>query len=356
MENVPMTVTDGIMMVDGKGLVASNFTQLWELSQIFAASGMVPKDYIGKPAAVFVAINMGAEIGLSPTTSVQNIAVINGRPSIYGDIALGLVRASGQLTGFTEMFEGKFPDNTFRAVCTVKRGNETIIREFTIEDARVAGKWVYPNSGVTPWHTAPKRMLQMRARGFALRDAFGDVLKGISMTEEIQDYDISLDKQEDGTYAATPETPKKKAKKKSEETTEAPSYTPVPPKLTFQRLVDLKGIDPQTADMLGQYLLSIVAQKPGSTRESVEATAVSYFERFWISFEKWLEGLCRKENLLGLEKQYPFCNPEIMKLSEEFPAEYKQACLEISDPTTAERCERVKKRVNELIDLAAERG
>ncbi len=34
----------------------------------------------------------------------------------------------------------------------------------------------------------PKRMLQLRARGFALRDAFPDVLKGLVTAEEAQDY------------------------------------------------------------------------------------------------------------------------------------------------------------------------
>jgi len=33
----------------------------------------------------------------------------------------------------------------------------------------------------------PLRMLQMRARAYALRDAFADVMKGISVAEEMQD-------------------------------------------------------------------------------------------------------------------------------------------------------------------------
>ena len=39
-----------------------------------------------------------------------------------------------------------------------------------------------------PWKTYPERMLKMRARGFALRDAFADRLKGIITAEEARDY------------------------------------------------------------------------------------------------------------------------------------------------------------------------
>ncbi len=39
-----------------------------------------------------------------------------------------------------------------------------------------------------PWTQYPERMLKLRARGFTLRDAFPDVLKGIKAREEVEDY------------------------------------------------------------------------------------------------------------------------------------------------------------------------
>jgi len=53
-----------------------------------------------------------------------------------------------------------------------------------VEDAKRAGLWAKQG----PWTAYPKRMMQMRARGFALRDAFPDVLKGMITAEEAQDY------------------------------------------------------------------------------------------------------------------------------------------------------------------------
>ena len=155
----------------------------WSLSQYISLSGMAPKGY-EKPEAVFTAIQMGAEIGLSPMASVQNIAVINNRPTIWGDAMLGLVRGSGLLEDFEERYEGEEGSDSYKAICVAKRDgySNPSVGEFSIADAKAAGLW--GKSG--PWTTNYKRMLKMRARSFALRDGFTDILKGLYATEELQ--------------------------------------------------------------------------------------------------------------------------------------------------------------------------
>jgi hypothetical protein len=169
------------------GLVPRNFDELYRLARIMAASGMMPKD-ITKVEQVFVAVQMGMELGLSAMASVQSIAVINGRPSIWGDAALGLVLASRLCESVNE--EPLYADSGsivgFR--CTAKRKDapSPVVREFTEADARRAGLW-----GKTgPWTQYPQRMLQMRARSWALRDAFPDVLKGLMVREEAGDIEV----------------------------------------------------------------------------------------------------------------------------------------------------------------------
>jgi hypothetical protein len=118
------------------------------------------------------------EVGIQPLQAMQNIAVINGRPSIWGDAMLALVRASGKLEYIRED-----PTDT-GCTCVIKRkGEDEVTRTFTVEDAKKAGLW----NKQGPWQTAPKRMMQMRARAFALRDVFTDVLKGMSIAEESED-------------------------------------------------------------------------------------------------------------------------------------------------------------------------
>lgn len=58
------------------------------------------------------------------------------------------------------------------------------VQKFSVKDAKRAGLW--GKSG--PWSTYPDRMLTMRARSWALRDEFADILKGIIAAEEAQDY------------------------------------------------------------------------------------------------------------------------------------------------------------------------
>ena len=65
-------------------LTPSSLKEAMEYAQIIANSTMVPKNYQGKPGDILVAVQMGAELGLKPIQALQNIAVINGRPSVYG--------------------------------------------------------------------------------------------------------------------------------------------------------------------------------------------------------------------------------------------------------------------------------
>ena len=165
-----------------------------------AKSGMVPKDFVGKPDAICIAVQMGSELGLPPMQSVQNIAVVNGRPSIWGDALPGLCRASGVCKSIREWSEGEGDGLTFYCEAIRKDQSLPIVAKFSVADAKRAKLWqekptvarrsrdggtYEADSG--PWYSYPERMLQMRARGFALRDAFPDVLKGLLSAEEARD-------------------------------------------------------------------------------------------------------------------------------------------------------------------------
>lgn len=160
----------------GGGLMPQSFEALYRMSKIMSASGLMPKG-MESPEAVFVAVQMGMEVGMSPMQAVQNIAPINGRPSIYGDSVLGLVRASGLLEYITETIEGDGEGMLARVIAKRKNEPDPIERTFSVTDAKTAGLW----GKAGPWTQYPKRMLQMRARSWALRDGFGDVIKGLQI-------------------------------------------------------------------------------------------------------------------------------------------------------------------------------
>ena len=168
-------------------LEPTNLGEAMEFAKQISSSSMVPKQYQGNPTNTLIAMQWGYEIGLAPMQALQNIAVINGKPSIYGDALLALVRKDPRCMGIDEKMEGE--NETMNAVCVLKRKHidgsiELIKREFNVLMAKRAGLWGKQG----PWTQYPERMLQMRARGNCLRDAFPDVIKGIITAEEAQDY------------------------------------------------------------------------------------------------------------------------------------------------------------------------
>ncbi|MCK8788122.1 hypothetical protein M0638_27585 [Roseomonas sp. NAR14] len=163
-------------------LAPTTFQEAIRFSEMLANSDMVPKDYKGRPANVMVAIQWGAEVGLSPLQALSNIAIVNGRPSLWGDAALALVRGHPACSGVREGVEGE--GEARHGWCEViRRGEQPQRRTFSVADAKNAGLWGKQG----PWSQYPDRMMQLRARGFAIRDVFPDALRGVITTEEAQD-------------------------------------------------------------------------------------------------------------------------------------------------------------------------
>jgi len=184
--------TKQVVPIGNRGIAPSSMDDLYRFATAVAKSGLAPKG-IETPEAIFVALEMGLEVGLPMMAALQNIAVINGRPAIWGDAQLAVVRSTGELALFEEWYEegGKrlprnpaaFTDAT-SAVCRVQRhGYEPAETAFSVADAKRANLW----GKAGPWTQYPARMLKHRARSFALRDQFGDALRGLRTVEEVQD-------------------------------------------------------------------------------------------------------------------------------------------------------------------------
>lgn len=151
------------------------------LAELISKSELVPPAYQDKPANVMIAVQMGQEVGLKPLAALQNIAVINGKPGLYGDAGKALLLGRG--FGIEEM-DAEAIKKGGLARCTITRpGHAPVTRTFSIEDAKTAGLW----GKVGPWTEYPSRQLAWRAFWFAARDAAADVLKGLGGGEELED-------------------------------------------------------------------------------------------------------------------------------------------------------------------------
>jgi hypothetical protein len=251
----------GALVVSNKptfSLMPTGLKEAIEISGIMAKSDFVPTAYRGKPGNIIVAIQMGTELGLQPMQALQNIAVINGRPTLWGDAMLAIIKAHKSFEWIKEDEKEVIAQNK-KAACTVKRrGQEAITRTFSMEDAERAG--LIKRSGSNGcWATYPERMLQMRARSFALRDAWPDLLRGMQVREEVEDYDTTQESAPQEQLATKAAEIKEKLKKASPppqpKHTEAPKPeqpaaegelfagkdTQPPPLVNFETIEDVCG-------------------------------------------------------------------------------------------------------------------
>jgi hypothetical protein len=214
-----------------KAIVPQDFDGAWRIAVAVVKAGMAPKG-LETPEKAMVAIMHGLEVGMTPMAALQSIAVVNGRPTIWGDGAIGLVRGSGKCEWIKERIDGE-GDNMV-AVCEVKRKGETdpIKGSFSVADAKKASLW----GKAGPWQQYPKRMLAMRARAFALRDGFADILRGLGIAEEVQDTPMR-----DVTPPAPPVPPQ-------------PPAPPTLPVATIDHVADAIDADPPEDDAPEVYV------------------------------------------------------------------------------------------------------
>lgn len=176
------TVTEKGIAPQAFNMIPTTVEQAMKLAELIAASDLAPKNFKDKPGNCYIAMQMGGEVGLTPMQSIQNICVINGRPSIYGDLGKALLLAKGCRIEERDIKEIKASGEAWCRI-TRKDGRQTI-RTFSIEDADKAR--LTKKDG--PWQTDPYRMLAWRAFWFCARDAAADFLHGLAGVEEVRDY------------------------------------------------------------------------------------------------------------------------------------------------------------------------
>lgn len=163
------------------------FPHYQKVAETLSKSAVIPTAYRGKPEDIFVAMAMGYQLGFPVEQSLQDVAVINGRPCLWGDGLLSLVLNHPECKSIKEepIYNGQV---VIGYICTViRKGHEPHSKSFTMQDAERAG--LLKKGGV--WSAYPERMLQMRARSLALRDKFADALRGLRIAE-IENDDMTV--------------------------------------------------------------------------------------------------------------------------------------------------------------------
>lgn len=177
------------------GMKMKTVAEVYGFCELIGRAGMLPKGVTLEGAVV--ATLAGARLGLDPFQAVQGVAVVNGRPALWGDAMLAVVKGSGLLEDEqVEYLPSRKECAGVRYTAKRKGVRSPYIGTFSRADAERAGLWGKPG----PWSQYPERMLLARARAFALRDGFADVLRGIACREEVEDAVVEVQ--------PTPEAPK----------------------------------------------------------------------------------------------------------------------------------------------------
>lgn len=243
--NLAPPVRQNVAGGDVTAIIPQNLDEIWRVSKYVFAGGLSPASLTkGKTeeaaiSAVAVCIMAGAELGMKPMMALRSFTVIGGKPALYGDGLINVVRSSGKAafieTGYVKNNrsilraagvlpsaedEAEFPgctEEAYKALtedertfgfCKAKRNDtdEIKVTIFTVDDAKRAGlyqdqpivnKQVWENRvqvwrdvpNDSPWYRFYKRMYMWRAAGYCLRELFADVLGGIR--DEFEQREIS---------------------------------------------------------------------------------------------------------------------------------------------------------------------
>jgi hypothetical protein len=176
-------------VVGDRGIELRTAREMWAFAKMALSARICPKG-VDTPEQAFIALEAGLELGLRPLQSLQSIMVVNGRPSLWGDMMLALCQASGELEEYRDWHTGTpFADDWAAHVVVKRKGRESCEKSFSWAQAKRAK---LDQKGGT-WQQYPDDMLTARARWRVLHREFADKLCGISMVEIQRDIDAALD-------------------------------------------------------------------------------------------------------------------------------------------------------------------
>jgi len=162
------------------------------MANALSKSTIVPKEYQNNPSNVLIAIEVAGRLKTSPLMIMQNLFVINGRPSWSSNFLSAMVNGSGKFkTNIQhEMVNESKPDMKCRAYVKDNNGNTLYGPWITMDMAKKEG-WI-DKSG-SKWKTMPEVMIRYRAASFFSRLHCSDLTMGFYTKEEViegVDYEI----------------------------------------------------------------------------------------------------------------------------------------------------------------------
>ena len=152
-----------------------------QAAEMLASSSMVPVTYQNNPGSCFIALNTALRLRMDPLMIMQNLYVVQNRPSWSGQFAIALVNICPKFsaTWFEYRNEEDFQKGV-RMCAQLKTGQN------------VYGTWITPEMVKAEgwgkkWQTMPEQMYKYRAAAFFARTNCPEALLGLSVEGEAED-------------------------------------------------------------------------------------------------------------------------------------------------------------------------
>ena len=167
-----------------------SYDKLLDMANMLAKSTIVPVAYQNRPENTFVALDMASRMGISPMVVMQNLFVIQGKPSWSGQAMASMIRNSKEFKKVTLHYVGTEGKDDWGAYVTAERASDgLLIKGATVTIAVAKKEGWYQKSG-SKWQTIPELMLAYRAYAWFARVHAPEIMMGLQSTEEVYDTDV----------------------------------------------------------------------------------------------------------------------------------------------------------------------
>lgn len=164
-----------------------NMAKLMEMSKMLAKSTIIPVSYQNREENVFVALDMASRMGISVMVVMQNLYVIQGKPSWAGQAVGAMIRSNPQFRNVELHFVGEEGKDNWGAYVTAEKvSNGKTLKGGTVTIAIAKKESWYQKAG-SKWQTMPEIMLSYRAYTWFGRVYCPEIMMGMQSTEEVYD-------------------------------------------------------------------------------------------------------------------------------------------------------------------------
>jgi hypothetical protein len=187
--NLPVTQESEKLMVKREVL---EWDKMMEMAEFLSKSTVIPISYQNRPENILICVDLASRMGLSPLAVMQNLYIIQGKPSFSGQAIASLIRSSGQFSNVEVNFVGEEGKDSWGCYVSAERNGKTLKgATVTMKMAHAEG---WSKKSGSKWLTMPEIMLTYRAYTFFGRQFAPELMMGLHAVEELEDIGVKTEK------------------------------------------------------------------------------------------------------------------------------------------------------------------